>query len=122
MRRFDVCLTRFIGFLAALDNRQRTTMSQSPIALGKIQVVREYLAEEFPDCELGDRFDGLYETQTFRAQGKEFYLLRVSRELMDDSSQETLAAMLRNRDVAARMRLYRRALLTSKVLEALPGD
>jgi hypothetical protein len=113
---------------ALTPHRARSTVTANnrhpmPIAQERIQAVRAYLEQAFPDWELADRWDGNHECHTFRLtrRQEDVHLLRVSRNVLDDNEPHTIAAILVGSGVAYALRhsAHHRLLLASHGLVEL---
>jgi hypothetical protein len=96
-----------------------------PVPEERLEPVREYLREAFPDWELADQGDGIRGAHTFRLTGQNalVHVLKVSRELLDDNQPAEISAILAHRGVAQALRdvADHRLLLTSHGLSRLAG-
>ena len=91
-----------------------------PVSEERLEPVRAYLRQAFPDWELADQWDGDLEAHSFRLyrHREPVHLLKVSRNVLDDNRPEELSAMLGNRNTAQALRQAQahRLILTSNGL------
>lgn len=70
-----------------------------------VEVIRDYLKQEFPDLEIDDREDFDFHAQTFKiVDGDRIYILKVSIDFASDTDEESLKKLLNDEDVASHMR------------------
>jgi hypothetical protein len=95
-----------------------------PVAEERLEPVRNYLRNAFPNWELADQWDGHREAHSFRLilHGEPVHLLKVSREFFEDSELAEIALIIEQRGVANALRhsAEHRVLLTNAGLSELP--
>lgn len=76
------------------------------IAEERLETVRRYLHQVFPDWALAERWDGDHEAHTFllKKPREPVHLLKVSRAVLDDLGPRKLAGLLEGRQVASALR------------------
>jgi hypothetical protein len=93
------------------------------IAEERLEAVRNYLHQVFPDWALAERWDGDHEAHTFllKKPREPLHLLKVSRAVLDDLGPRKLAGLLEGRQVALALRKAEkhRLLLTSRGLDPI---
>lgn len=66
----------------------------------KLDSVRKYLNLEFPDYEIGDRYEFDRYAQTFRlTAGEKIHLITFAREFLDDHTASEILNILNERDL-----------------------
>lgn len=94
-----------------------------PVREEKLEPARAYLRLSFQDWELEDRWDWEREANTYRLyrHRQPIYLLKVSRELLDDNLPAQITAILEQSRVAEAMQQAEghRILLTSNGMQAI---
>lgn len=94
-----------------------------PVPEERLERVRVYLRQAFPDWELADRWDGDHECHAFRLtkHREPVHLLRVSRTVLDDNQPEELSVLLAARGVINALREveHHRLLLTTHGLVSI---
>ncbi len=93
------------------------------IAEERLDAVRKYLHQVFPDWALAERWDGEHEAHSFllKKAREPVHLLKVSRALLDDNGPRKLAGLLEGRQVAHALRKAEkhRLLLTERGLDPI---
>ena len=93
------------------------------IAEERLEAVRKYLHQVFPDWALAERWDGEREAHSFllKKPREPVHLLKVSRALLDDCGPRKLAGLLEAKKVANALREARphRLLLTERGLDPI---
>jgi len=93
------------------------------IAEERLEAVRSYLHQLFPDWALAERWDGDYEAHTFllKKPSEPLHLLKVSRAVFDDCGPRQLAGLLQNHHVADALRqaAKHRLLLSARGLDPI---
>ncbi|MDA1118271.1 MAG: hypothetical protein O2979_09745 [Proteobacteria bacterium] len=76
------------------------------IAEERLDAVRKYLHQVFPDWALAERWDGEHEAHSFllKKAREPVHLLKVSRALLDDCGPRKLAGLLEGRQMAHALR------------------
>lgn len=93
------------------------------IAEERLEAVRRYLGEVFPDWALAERWDGDHEAHTFllKKPREPLYLLKVSKSVLDDCGPRKLAGLLEGYQVAYALRKAEkhRLMLTASGLDLI---
>jgi hypothetical protein len=93
------------------------------IAEERLDAVRKYLHQVFPDWALAERWDGEHEAHSFllKKPREPVHLLKVSRTLFDDCGPRKLAGLLEANQVASALRKSQshRLLLTERGLDPI---
>jgi hypothetical protein len=93
------------------------------ISKERLDAVREYLRQVFPDWALAESWDGDREAQNFllKKPSEPLHLLKVSRAVLDDCGPRKLAGLLIGRQVANALRKAEkhRLLLTERGLDLI---
>lgn len=93
------------------------------IAEERLEAVRKYLHQVFPDWALAERWDDDHEAHTFllKKPREPVHLLKVSRAVLDDLGPRKLAGFLEGHHVAAELRKAgsHRLLLTARGLDPI---
>jgi len=93
------------------------------IAEERLDAVRKYLHQDFPDWALAERWDGEHEAHSFllKKPREPLHLLKVSRAVLDDCGPRKLAGLLEGRQVASALRKAEkhRLMLTSRGLDPI---
>lgn len=93
------------------------------VAEERLEAVRRYLHEVFPDWALAERWDGDHEAHTFllKKPREPLHLLKVSRAVLDDCGPRKLAGLLEDRQVARALRKAdkHRLMLTARGLDPI---
>lgn len=76
------------------------------IAEERLEAVRSYLHQLFPDWALAERWDGDHEAHSFllKKPHEPVHLLKVSRAVLDDCGPRKLAGLLEGHQVAHALR------------------
>jgi hypothetical protein len=76
------------------------------IAEERLEAVRRYLHEVFPDWALAERWDGEHEAHSFllKKPREPVHLLKVSRVVLDEYGPRKLAGLLEVQQVASALR------------------
>jgi hypothetical protein len=70
----------------------------------KVQAVYKYLQEEFPGCDIIDKYDFFLRTPNFGVEcGKLNYILKFYRDIWDDHNSYELYELLKRLDTAKQM-------------------
>lgn len=89
----------------------------------RLDAVREYLREVFPDWALAERWDGEHEAHSFllKKPSEPVHLLKVSRSVLDHCGPKKLAGLLEGHQVAQALRKAEkhRLLLTQRGLDQI---
>jgi hypothetical protein len=95
----------------------------SRVAKERLDAVRNYLHEVFPDWALAESWDDDREAQNFllKKPSEPLHLLKVSRAVLDDCGPRKLAGLLIGRQVANALRKAEkhRLLLTERGLDLI---
>lgn len=95
----------------------------SMIAEERLEAVRRYLLQLFPDWALAERWDGDKEAHTFllKKPREPVYLLKVSRAVLDDCGPRKLSGLLEGHQVghALRRAEKHRLMLTARGLDLI---
>jgi hypothetical protein len=90
------------------------------IAEERLDAVRKYLHQDFPDWALAERWDDDHEAHSFllKKPREPVYLLKVSRAVLDDCGPRKLAGLLEGHQVAYALRkaATHRLMLTARGL------
>jgi len=93
------------------------------ISKERLDAVREYLREVFPDWALAERWDGEHEAHSFllKKPREPVHLLKVSRAVLDHCDPRKLAGLLEGHQVASALRRAEkhRLLLTQRGLDLI---
>jgi hypothetical protein len=93
------------------------------IAKERLDAVRKYLHEVFPDWALAERWDDDREAHTFllKKSSEPVHLLKVSRAVLDDCGPRKLAGLLEGHQVAYALRKAEkhRLMLTARGLDPI---
>ena len=93
------------------------------IAEERLEAVRRYLQQVFPDWALAERWDSDHEAHSFllKKPREPVHLLKVSRAVLDDCGPGKLAGLLEAQKVAHALREARthRLLLTERGLDPI---
>ncbi|MGE3162554.1 MAG: hypothetical protein AB7K53_11020 [Burkholderiales bacterium] len=93
------------------------------VAEDRLEAVRRYLHDVFPDWALAEGWDGEHEAHTFllKKPHEPLHLLKVSRTVLDDFGPRKLAGLLEDRQVARALRKAEkhRVLLTARGLDPI---
>jgi hypothetical protein len=93
------------------------------IAEERLDAVREYLHQVFPDWALAERWDDEHEAHTFllKKPREPVHLLKVSRSVLDDLGPRKLTGLLEGRQVASALRRSQnhRLMLTARGLDPI---
>lgn len=93
------------------------------IAEERLEAVRRYLLQVFPDWALAERWDGDREAHTFllKKPREPVHLLKVSRIVLDSNGPRKLSGLLEGHKVGAALRKAdkHRLLLTAQGLDPL---
>jgi hypothetical protein len=93
------------------------------IAEERLEAVRKYLHDVFPDWALAERWDGDHEAHSFllKKPREPVHLLKVSRTVLDGFGPRKLAGLLEDRQVARALRKAEkhRLLLTARGLDPI---
>lgn len=93
------------------------------IAKERLDAVRRYLHEVFPDWALADQWDDEREAHTFllKKPREPVHLLKVARAVLDDCGPRKLAGLLEGHQVASALRKAEkhRLLLTARGLDPI---
>jgi hypothetical protein len=93
------------------------------IAEERLEAVRKYLHQVFPDWALAERWDNDHEAHSFllKKPREPVHLLKVGRDLLDDCGPRKLAGLLESNKVANALREARthRLLLTVRGLDPI---
>jgi len=93
------------------------------VAKDRLDAVRNYLHEVFPDWALAESWDDDREAQNFllKKPSEPLHLLKVSRAVLDDCGPRKLAGLLQGRQVANALRKAEkhRLLLTERGLDLI---
>ncbi|MDH3319773.1 MAG: hypothetical protein OEO84_08805 [Betaproteobacteria bacterium] len=93
------------------------------IAKERLDAVRKYLRQDFPDWALAERWDDDQEAHTFllKKPREPLHLLKVSRALLDDCGPSKLADLLSGHQVASALRKAEkhRLMLTVRGLDPI---
>ncbi len=93
------------------------------IAKERVDAVRKYLHQVFPDWALAERWDGEHEAHSFllKKAREPVHLLKVCRAVLDDNSPRKLAGLLEGRQVANALRKAEkhRLMLTERGLDPI---
>lgn len=93
------------------------------IAEERLDAVRRYLRQVFPDWALAERWDDDREAHTFmlKKPKEPLHLLKVSRAVLDDCGPRKLAGLLEGHQVASALRraAKHRLMLTSRGLDPI---
>jgi len=93
------------------------------IADERLNAVRKYLHQVFPDWALAERWDGDHEAHAFllKKPREPVHLLKVSRAVLDDCGPRQLAGLLKDRRVADALRKAQphRLMLTARGLDPI---
>jgi hypothetical protein len=93
------------------------------IAEERLEAVRRYLHEVFPDWALAERWDGEHEAHSFllKKPREPVHLLKVSRTVLDDCGPRKLVGLLEGHQVASALRKAEkhRLLLTQRGLDPI---
>ncbi len=78
----------------------------SRVAKDRLDAVRNYLHEVFPDWALAESWDGDREAQNFllKKQSEPLHLLKVSRKVLEDFGPTRLGRLLQGYQVASALR------------------
>jgi len=76
------------------------------IAEERLEAVRRYLHQVFPDWALAERWDDEHEAHSFllKKPHEPVHLLKVSRTVLDDCGPRRLAGLLEGQQVASALR------------------
>lgn len=89
----------------------------------RLEAVRRYLGEVFPDWALAERWDGDHEAHTFllKKPREPLYLLKVSKSVLDNCGPRKLAGLLEGYQVAYALRKAEkhRLMLTARGLDLI---
>ena len=90
------------------------------VARDRLEAVRRYLQEVFPDWALADSWDDDREAQTFmlKKPRESLHLLKVSRAVLEQHPPSKLSTMLEGHQVASALRkaVKHRLILTQRGL------
>lgn len=93
------------------------------IAEDRLEAVRVYLHQLFPDWALAERWDGEHEAHSFllKKPREPVHLLKVSRVVFDEYGPRKLAGLLEGQQVASALRKAEkhRLLLTRRGLDPI---
>jgi len=93
------------------------------IAEERLEAVRRYLREVFPDWALAERWDGEHEAHSFllKKPREPVHLLKVSRTVLDDCGPRKLVGLLEGHQVASALRKAEkhRLLLSQRGLDLI---
>lgn len=93
------------------------------IAEERLDAVRKYLHQVFPDWALAERWDGEHEAHSFllKKPREPVHLLKVSRAVLDDLGPRKLAGFLEGHQVAHALRKAEkhRLMLTVRGLDPI---
>jgi hypothetical protein len=93
------------------------------ISKERLDAVREYLRQVFPDWALAESWDGDREAQNFllKKPREPLHLLKVSRAVLDECGPRKLAGLLEGHQVASALRRAEkhRLLLTQRGLDQI---
>jgi len=93
------------------------------IAEERLEAVRRYLREVFPDWALAERWDGEHEAHSFllKKPREPVHLLKVSRVVLDEYGPRKLAGLLEGQQVASALRKAEkhRLLLSQRGLDLI---
>ncbi len=93
------------------------------IAEERLEAVRRYLHQVFPDWALAERWDDDREAHSFllKKPREPVHLLKVSRSVLDDCSARKIAGLLEGRQVALALRKAEkhRLMLTARGLDPI---
>jgi hypothetical protein len=93
------------------------------ISKERLDAVRAYLREDFPDWALAESWDGDREAQNFllKKPREPLHLLKVSRTVLDQCGPRKLAGLLEGHQVASALRRAEkhRLLLTQRGLDLI---
>jgi hypothetical protein len=93
------------------------------IAEERLEAVRRYLHEVFPDWALAERWDGEHEAHSFllKKPREPVHLLKVSRTVLDDCGPRKLVGLLEGHQVASALRKAEkhRLLLSQRGLDLI---
>lgn len=93
------------------------------IAEERLEAVRKYLHQVFPDWALAERWDSDHEAHSFllKKAREPVHLLKVSRTVFDDCGPRKLAGLLEAKQVASALRMAQthRLLLTERGLDPI---
>jgi hypothetical protein len=93
------------------------------IAEERLDAVREYLHQVFPDWALAERWDDDHEAHTFllKKPREPVHLLKVSRTVLDGFGPRKLAGLLEGKQVASALRKAEkhRLLLSARGLDSI---
>jgi hypothetical protein len=89
----------------------------------RLEAVRRYLHEVFPDWALAERWDGEHEAHSFllKKPREPVHLLKVSRVVLDEYGPRKLAGLLEGQQVASALRKAEkhRLLLSQRGLDPI---
>ena len=89
----------------------------------RLEAVRRYLHEVFPDWALAERWDGEHEAHSFllKKPREPVHLLKVSRVVLDEYGPRKLAGLLEGQQVASALRKAEkhRLLLSQRGLDLI---
>lgn len=79
----------------------------------KINTVIKHLEDEFPNCEVADKYDSDYRAQLFRIDdGENISLLRIQKSFFEDHNVSQITMWLNNTSIAKQLAPETKVIVT----------